>query len=71
MTEEEEAEVVEWCKEMAQLGHGLELIKLKSVKGGQTHSKIGFLVNHGGLGFKKCIQNLYCVLLRALANTKH
>ena len=30
MTEEEEDEVVEWCKEMAQLGHGLELI-LKSI----------------------------------------
>ena len=30
MTEEEEDEVVEWCKEMAQLGHGLEIIQLKS-----------------------------------------
>ena len=30
MTKEEEDEVVEWCKEMAQLGHYLELIQLKS-----------------------------------------
>ena len=30
MIEEEEDEVVEWCKEMAQLGNGLELIQLKS-----------------------------------------
>ena len=30
MTKQEEAEVVEWCKEMAQLGHGLEIVQLKS-----------------------------------------
>ena len=76
MTKEEEAEVVEWCKEMAQLGHGLELIQLKSTlaqicQGSQTHSKMGFLVNHGGLGLKKGIQTLYCVQLRALTETKH
>ena len=71
MTEEEEAEVVQWCLEMAQLGHGLELIQLKSVKGGQTPSKMGFLVNHGGLGLKKCIQTLYCIQLRALTETEH
>lgn len=30
MTEEKEDEVVEWCKEMVELGHGLEIIQLKS-----------------------------------------
>lgn len=31
MTKEEEVKLVEWCKEMAQLGHGLGLIQLKSI----------------------------------------
>ena len=44
---------------------------LKYVKGGQTHSKMGLLVNRGGLGLKKGIQALYCVLLRALIETEH
>ena len=30
LTLEEELEVVEWCKDLAQLGHGLEVIQLKS-----------------------------------------
>jgi len=45
MTKEEEDKVVEWCKEMAQLEHKLELIQIKS-----TITQI--LVNHDGLGLK-------------------
>ncbi|KAH9325368.1 hypothetical protein KI387_005546 [Taxus chinensis] len=30
LTEEEEEEIVEWCKEMADMGHGLELMQLKA-----------------------------------------
>jgi transposase-like protein len=30
LTEQEEVEVVAWCKEMVELGHGIELIQLKA-----------------------------------------
>ena len=58
MTEEEEDEVVEWCKEMAQLGHGLELIQLKSIVA-QIYQrrpnpfKDGCIGNSWWSGFKK------------------
>ena len=74
MTEDEEAEVVEWCKEMAQLGHGLELIQLQSTvaqiyRGRPNPFKDGFPGKSWWFGFKEGIHNLYCVLLRALAET--
>jgi len=58
MIEEEEAEVVEWCKEMAQLGHGLELIQLKSTvaqiyQGRPNPFKDGFPGKSWWFGFKK------------------
>ena len=58
MTEEEEAEVVEWCKEMAQLGHGLEIIQLKSTvaqicQGRPNPFKDGFPGKSWWSGFKK------------------
>ena len=57
MTEDEEAEVVEWCKEMAQLGHGLELIQLKSTvsqicQGRPNPFKDGFPGKSWWFGFK-------------------
>ena len=74
MIEEEEDEVVEWCKEMAQLGHGLELIQLKSIiaqicQGRSNPFKDGFLVSHGGVGLKRGIQTLCYVQQRALTET--
>jgi len=58
MAKEEEVEVVEWCKEMAQLGHGLELIQLKSTvdqicKGRPNPFKDGFPGKSWWFGFKK------------------
>ena len=58
MTEDEEAEVVEWCKEMAQLGHGLELIQLKSTvaqicQGRPNPFKDGFPGKSWWFGLKK------------------
>jgi len=58
MTEEEEAEVVEWCKKMAQLVHGLELIQLKSTvaqicQERQNPFKDGFLGESWWFGFRK------------------
>jgi len=58
MTEEEDAKVVEWCKEMAQLGHGLELIQLKSIVAQTYHGrpnpfKDGFPGKSCWSGFKK------------------
>lgn len=57
---EEEVELVKWCKEMAQFGHGLELIQLKYIvskicQGRENPFKYGFLVNHSGLGSRKGI----------------
>jgi len=58
MTEEEEAKVVDWCKEMAQLGHGLDIIQLKSTvvqicQGRPNPFKDGFLGKSWWSGFKK------------------
>jgi len=56
MTEEEEAEVVKWSKEMAQLGHGLEFIQLKSTvaqicQGRPNPFKDGYLGKSWWFGF--------------------
>ena len=50
--------MVEWCKEMAQLGHGLELIQLKSTvtqicQGRPNPFKDGFPGKSWWSGFKK------------------
>lgn len=58
ITEEEEVDVLQSCKNMDQLGHGLELIKLKSItsqidQGRQNSFKYGFLGKSWLFGFKK------------------
>ena len=63
MTEEEEDEVVKWCKEIPQLGHGLELIQPKStitqICQGRPHPlKDGFSGKSWWSGFKKRHPNL-------------
>ena len=56
--EQEEEEVVLWGKDMAQLGHGLELIQLKSTiaqiyQGRPNPFKDGFPGKSRWFGFKK------------------
>ena len=63
MTEEEEDELVDWCKKMAQLGHRLQLIQLKSTvaqicQGRPNPFKDGFPGKSWWSGFKKGIQAL-------------
>lgn len=71
MTEEEEAEVAEWCKEMAQLGHGLELIQLKSTvtqicQGRPNPFKDGFPGKSWWFGFKKWHPDLVLRIAKGL-----
>lgn len=66
MSKEEEGEVVEWCKEMDQLGHGIELIQLKSkfsqiCQGRRNPFEDGFIGKSWWFGFEKGIQTLYYV----------
>lgn len=63
MIEEEEAEVVVWCKETTQLRHGLDLIQLKSIVAQifqwiPNLFKDGFLGKPCWSGFKKRHPNL-------------
>ena len=53
LIEQEEEELVSWCKEMANMGRMLELIQLKSsvtqiFQSIQIHSKMNLLTNNGG-----------------------
>lgn len=70
ITEEEEHLIVEWCKKMVDVGHGLEIVNLKA-KVSQffqnrpipfTNGSQGSL---GGQVSRTDILNLYCKLLKA------
>ena len=71
MTEEEEAMVVEWYKEMTQLGYELELIQLKSkvsqiCQGRQNPFKDGFPGKSWWFGFKKRHPDLVLLITEGL-----
>ena len=74
MITEEEEEVVVWCKDMVGMGHGMELIQLKSIvvqicQGGPNPFEDEFPRKSWWLGVKKGIQNLCCEQKRALIET--